>query len=107
VKKCVDCSVAAFQVHTDEATLRAVAERLAQILGRDRPWIEDLLMSSDRAALGTPAHARGRLIRTHGDFGVAFSPDDDRCVVGELMLDVDPSATSWSISGRLFTVEPI
>jgi hypothetical protein len=106
VKKCVDCTVAAFQVHTDPVALDEIAGRLARILSEDPDGIEKLLRSSDRSVLGTPAHARGRLVRPHGDLGVAFCPDDDRCVAGEVLLNVDSSRSSWLIAGEVFSVEP-
>lgn len=82
VKPVLDGIVAALQAHGDRTTVGAVSRRMAAATGADAATVERLLTDEANAALGVV----GRLAHLRGD-GFQLSPQDDRCVAAEILLE--------------------
>ena len=91
VKGIFDGVVCAFQSHTDTTTTRELANRLSRNVSAPVAEIEQLLLNDDKAVVGSLP----RLLHIRGD-GVIWSPADDCCVAGELVVE-GASAAGWSI----------
>jgi hypothetical protein len=82
VKPLLDGLIAALQAHGDRTTVGAVSRRMAAATGADAATVERLLTDEANAALGVV----GRLAHLRGD-GFQLSPQDDRCVAAEILLE--------------------
>ncbi len=97
VKPLFDGIISAFGSH-DGSNLDLVCSRLGNRLRREPSELANLLMADEHNVLG-----RRKLLWPYGEF-VQWNPADDRCVVGEILVNYDASASGSSISGTLFTV---
>jgi hypothetical protein len=100
VKRIFDGVVCAFQSHTDTTTTRELANRLSRHVAAPAAEIEQLLLNDDKAVIGSLP----RLLYMRGD-GAIWSPADDFCVAGELVVE-SASAAGWSIRGRITELDP-
>ncbi|OYN79555.1 hypothetical protein [Mycolicibacterium sphagni] len=96
-EKVVDGTIAAF--HDDRCS-----DDLVATLARKLPSVteKNLRLALDHSAspiFSTPA------IRTNGHY-VQISPDDERCIVGEVNITKDSKGQWPELSGALFTVRP-
>lgn len=94
VKTLVDGVLTALHAQADSTTADEIARRLAANLALGPDEIADLLLSADRAALGT-CH---RLIVLRNR-GVQCLPEDVR--LASLRIEIDQTATAWTLTGRV------
>ena len=87
--------------HDAPADLGPIGSRLGARLGCEPKEIVALLADSERAVLGGC-----RLVHLRAD-GVQWSPDDDRCMAGQLLVGHPNPSGSWSLEGVLFQVVPV
>lgn len=97
VKTMVDGVMTALHAHGDRTTAADAAARLAATIALPADQIAALLVDDERAALG----ACQRLVVLRGQ-GVQCQPQDGR--ISALRIEIDRSATSWSISGKVVSV---
>lgn len=102
VKALVDGTVAAFQSHSDFASVDEIAARLAPITGQPASRIKQALLDDSRAVLGadTLVYLRGT--------GVQWNPADHLCVAGQVqMVGQHVPGTTWTLSGEIHAVEQV
>jgi len=75
-----------------------VAGRLSDKLGVPAKEVEKLLLCKQRKPLG------GREFVRPWRTGVQFSPQDDRCIAGELRIEVDSSNAAAVLKAKIFPV---
>jgi hypothetical protein len=97
VKTMVDGVMTALHAHGDRTTAADAADRLAATIALPAEEIAALLVDHARAALGTCRRLVVLRLR-----GVQCQPEDDR--ISALRIEIDRSATSWTISGDVVSV---
>jgi hypothetical protein len=100
VKRVFDGIISAFHSH-DGGQLGEVSERLGRDLGECPHRITHQLTETRMGLLG----ARNLIwpFRT----GVQWSPEDHKCVAGELFLNPGSFSDSWKLSGELYELEAL
>jgi hypothetical protein len=94
VKTLVDSVLTALHAHGDAGSAEEIGRRVSAQLALSAAQTTALLLSRERAALGTC----DRLI-VLGDRGIQCQPEDIR--LAALRVEIDRSATVWSLSGRI------
>lgn len=97
VKTMVDGVMTALHAHGDRSTAADVADRIAATIALPAREIAALLVDHERAALGTCRCLVVPRLR-----GVQCQPEDGR--ISALRIEIDRSATSWTISGEIVSV---
>src|SRR4051794_37679059 len=97
VKTVIDGVMTALHAHGDRSGAADVADRLAAAIALPADEIAALLVDDERAALGV----RQRLVVLRGR-GVQCQPQDGR--ISALRIEIDRSATSWRITGKVVGV---
>ena len=107
VKGIFDGVVSAFQSHTDMAVLDQIIPPIASTiqaaspaLQADPAEIERHLRQQGRGVLGEVP----QLVRPSGNGGVIWSPEDHRCVTGELLRIDPPGDQHWAIKGDVIAL---
>jgi hypothetical protein len=100
IKALIDGVTAAFQAHTDQASLDEIARRIAATTSQPPEAVAAMLANAERAVLGHVdkfAYPRAS--------GVQWNPGDHACMAGQVANE--PAAgDSWTLSGQIQEVHP-
>ena len=99
VKGLFDGTIAAFQSHSDHATVDEIAIRLARTVGKPVDLITEMLLNCGHSVLGADSlvHLRGS--------GVQWNPADHLLMAAQVVCR-PVSGTRWMLSGEIHAVEP-
>lgn len=101
VKKLLDGLVTAYQWDARGRNVAEACARLAKHTGGSAHQLRALLCDSAGAVLGTP----GELLAVYRQ-GIKWNPDDHHCVAGTVKW-CEGHGASWSLSGEIWSLEPI